>query len=104
MLPLARFAGSGTEPVRMARVEPSARAEDETYSPSSQDSELQSGGQDPGNQAQEYELREDAQDLDGETLDGQTSEGGIGSTDPVAGVVPQFDLPGDSPAQVSFFV
>jgi hypothetical protein len=101
MLPLARSAGS--EPVPMARVERSARAEDETYSPANQGGESQPERQELESQAQDYELLEDGQGPEGETSEGETSEVETSLTDLSASAAPWFDLPGDSPAQISFF-
>jgi len=98
MLPLFRSAGAELEPAPMARIERSARAEDETYSPANQGGEPQPGSQEPGNQAQEYELREDGQGPEGETSEGESS-----FMDPSVGAAPGFDVPGDSPGQISFF-
>jgi DNA-binding IclR family transcriptional regulator len=77
----------------MARVEYSARTEDETYSPSKDEGGSESENQDPRSKAQDYEIREDGQSFE--------VEGSL--TGLSAGAAPSFNLPGDSPAQISFF-
>jgi hypothetical protein len=93
MLPLTRSAGSVVEAVPIARVEGSARAEDESYSPSREEGDSQSENQESGSQAQSYRLQED----------GQSTEGAGGFSELSAGAAPSFDFPRGDSARISFF-
>jgi hypothetical protein len=103
MLPLERPAGSGSEPTIMARVERSARAEEETYSPSGGDGahgdgEPQPGRHGSGDDGQDSEPWEDGQGLDGEAEDDET-----GLARSSVGAAPSFELAPISSAKISFF-
>ena len=98
MLPLTRSAGPELEPVPMARVERSARAEDETYSPSKEDRDSpleakKSANRQSGSEDKENELSEDEGFI----------EDGSNSAEPLTSAASSFDLPSDSLAKISFF-
>jgi hypothetical protein len=93
MLPLTRSVGSVAEVVPTARVQGSARTEDESYSRSKEDGDSQSENQESESQAQSYKLHED----------GQSTEGVGGSSERSAGAMPSFDSPRGDSARISFF-
>jgi hypothetical protein len=66
MLPLSRGTGVDGEPVPMARVERSARTEDETYSPTKEESGFQSQGRESGSEAGDSEFAAEVQPEDWE--------------------------------------
>jgi hypothetical protein len=99
MLPLVR--PDGLEPV--ARVERSARAEDETYSPADKGSQPQPGSEEPQSQTEEYGLEDDGLGLENETSQVETNEGEGGWPGSSVGAAPRFDLPDDSQVQISLF-
>jgi hypothetical protein len=85
MLPLGRSAEPEFEPVPMARVERSARTQDETYSSSRKDSDSQPESQESGSEARSGEFFEE------ETF----AEVQSTSAEPSTGAAPSFDLPQD---------
>ena len=93
MLPVTRLDGSAIEPAPMARVERSARTEDETYSPSKEGGDSQSQSRESRGEDGDSELS-DA----GEPVYGQDS-----MAEPSIGAAPLFDRPPVSPANISIF-
>ncbi len=98
MLQVNRLAEPDLEPTPMAGVEYSARAEDETYSPSKEDGDSSSGSRESADQRsrsqpQDYEIPENEQSLEGK---GSFEE-------PLSSAAPSFELPTDSSGKISFF-
>lgn len=93
MLPLFRPGGLGMEPAPMARVEQSARTEDETYSAAKEDGDSESQGRGSEFEAQDTEFYDGKQPVDGED---SLSENSFGAS-------PSVDSPSGYLANISFF-